>query len=311
MENNEIKNPSPLTQGIVIALVILVIFFSGNLLGTLSGKPDSDAAEDTQAEEVIQSTEAPVTQAPVTQAPVNQAPVTEAPTTQAPAADAPTTQTPDANEPATDAPVADAPSGEMSKAEIIAMFNESADRVKTEATKVVKNYEYKKMLEEYLEVPSVLNGMMDTFMGSVMKDDLEPQEYTGEMIIEKYPVPRETWTSKLTEADVAEATCIDNGTEYEITLKLVETINPSVGSGVAAAMDTITEEDKAGIPDMVSKMDMRYFDCVIKCKIDKATGRTTWSNYTSPVVFDCEVKMFGTHVVKMGLSFEKDYTITY
>ena len=297
MENNTNKTPSALTQGIVIALIILVLFASGNFLGSLSGTPDKDVTEDTQAEEVMQSTEAP-TQAPVTQAPVTQAP------TQAPA------DSTDTNEP-TNAPVADAPSGEMTKAEIIAMFNESANRVKTEATKLVKNYEYKKMLEEYLEVPSVLNGMMDTFMGSVMKDDLEPQEHTGEMIIEKYPVPRETWSSKLTEADVAEATCIDNGTEYEITLKLVETINPSVGSGVAAAMDTITEEDKAGIPDMVSKMDMRYFDCVIKCKIDKATGRTTWSNYTTPVVFDCEVKMFGTHAVKMGLSFEKDYTITY
>lgn len=297
MENNTNKTPSALTQGIVIALIILVLFASGNFLGSLSGTPDKDVTEDTQAEEVMQSTEAP-TQAPVTQAPVTQAP------TQAPA------DSTDTNEP-TNAPVADAPSGEMTKAEIIAMFNESANRVKTEATKLVKNYEYKKMLEEYLEVPSVLNGMMDTFMGSVMKDDLEPQEHTGEMIIEKYPVPRETWSSKLTEADVAEATCIDNGTEYEITLKLVETINPSVGSGVAAAMDTITEEDKAGIPDMVSKMDMRYFDCVIKCKIDKATGRTVWSNYTTPVVFDCEVKMFGTHAVKMGLSFEKDYTITY
>ena len=302
MENNTNKTPSALTQGIAIALVILVIFFSGNLLGTLGAKPNFETNNDTNVEDVV-ATDAP-TQAP-TQAPVTQAPVTQAPTA-----------APDANEPATDAPandapVADAPTGEMTKAEIIALFNESANKVKTEATKVVKNYEYKKMLEEYLEVPSVLNGMMDTFMGSVMKDDLEPQEYTGEMIIEKYPVPRETWTSKLTEADVAEATCIDNGTEYEITLKLVETINPSVGSGVAAAMDTITEEDKAGIPDMVSKMDMRYFDCVIKCKIDKATGRTVWSNYTSPVVFDCEVKMFGTHAVKMGLSFEKDYTITY
>ena len=298
MENNTNKTPSALTQGIVIALIILVLFASGNFLGSLSGTPDKDVTEDTQAEEVMQSTEAP-TQAPVTQAPVTQAP------TQAPA------DSTDTNEP-TNAPVADAPSGEMTKAEIIAMFNESANRVKTEATKLVKNYEYKKMLEEYLEVPSVLNGMMDTFMGSVMKDDLEPQEYVGtDMIVEKYPVPRETWSSKLTEADVTEATCIDNGAEYEITLKLAETINPTVGSGVAAAMDTITEEDKAGIPDMVSKMDMRYFDCVIKCKIDKATGRTVWSNYTSPVVFDCEVKMFGTHAVKMGLSFEKDYTITY
>ena len=298
MENKEIKNPSPITQGIIIALVILVLFFSGNFLGALGGRPDSDATEDTQVEDAMQSTEAPVTQAPVTQAPVTQAP------TQAP------TQPADTNEPA-DAPVADAPSGEMTKAEIIAMFNESANRVKTEATKVVKNYEYKRMLEEHLEVPAALNSMMDTLMGSVMKDDLEPQEYTGEMIIEKYPVPRETWSSQLTEADVLEATCIDNGTEYEITLKLVDTNNPVVGKGVAAAMDTITEEDKAGIPDMVQKMDMSYFDCVIKCKIDKASGRTTWSNYTTPVVFDCEVKMIGTLPAKVGFSFEKDYTITY
>ena len=297
MDNNVKKETSSITQGIVIALVVLVLFFCGNLLGTLGGSPATEAENDTQAQEVIASTSESTTQP------------TTAPTTQP--ATQPTPDTTDSPEQTT-LPSADEPAGEMSKAEIIALFNESANRVKTEATKVVKNYEYKKMLSEYLEVPSVLNGMMDTFMGSVMKDELEPQEYAGtDMIIEKYPVPRETWSSQLTEADVVEATCVDNGTEYEITLKLVETINPTVGSGVAAAMDTITEEDKAGIPDMVSKMDMRYFDCVIRCKIDKASGRTIWSNYLSPVVYDCEVKMFGTHAFKMGLSFEKDYTITY
>ena len=297
MENTPNKESSALFQGILIAVVVIALFFSGNLLGKLGADPAADKEEDTQVEDVVASTSESTT-VPTT-----------APTTQ------PTTQaTPDVSEDAnqTTAPSNDtAPSGEMSKAEIIALFNESANKVKTEATKVVKNYEYKRMLEEHLDVPSALNGMMDTLMGSVMKDDLEPQEYTGEMIIEKYPVPRETWSSKLTEADVVEATCVDNGTEYEITLKLVESNNPTVGKGVAAAMDTITEEDKEGIPDMVQKMDMRYFDCVIRCKIDKASGRTTWSNYLSPVVFDCEVKMIGTMAAKVGFSFEKDYTITY
>ena len=302
MENK--KNSSGFFEIVVVILVVLALFVSGNLLGKLgNNRQEADTTEDTNVTDVVvnptteattQPTTAPTT-APTTQAPADNA-GDSADTTEAPAVDA------------TEAPA----SGEMSKAEIIALFNESANKIKTEATKVVRNHEYKKMLEEYLEVPSVLNGMMDTFMGSVMKDDLEPQEYVGtDMIVEKYPVPRETWSSKLTEADVTEATCVDNGTEYEITLKLVETINPNVGYGVAAAMDTITEEDKEGIPDMVSKMDMRYFDCVIQCKIDKATGRTTWSTYTTPVVFDCEVKMFGTHAVKMGLSFEKEYVITY
>ena len=301
MENN--KNTSDFFQVVVVILVVLALFVSGNLLGKLGSNREA-ATEDTEVTDVVVTPTTEATTQPTT------APTT-APTTQAPVADSTDDATDMTAETIVDATEAPA-SGEMSKAEIIALFNESANRVKTEATKVVRNHEYKKMLEEYLEVPSVLNGMMDTFMGSVMKDDLEPQEYVGtDMIVEKYPVPRETWSSKLTEADVAEATCIDNGTEYEITLKLVETINPTVGSGVAAAMDTITEEDKEGIPDMVSKMDMRYFDCVIQCKIDKATGRTTWSTYTTPVVFDCEVKMFGTHAVKMGLSFEKEYVITY
>ena len=302
MENN--KNTSEFYQVIVIILVVLALFVSGNLLGKLGSNRGADATEDTTVTDVVVNPTTEAATQPTT------APTT-APTTQAPAADSTDDATDMTAETIVDATEAPA-SGEMSKAEIIALFNESANKIKTEATKVVRNHEYKKMLEEYLEVPSVLNGMMDTFMGSVMKDDLEPQEYVGtDMIIEKYPVPRETWSSKLTEADVTEATCIDNGTEYEITLKLAETINPTVGSGVAAAMDTITEEDKAGIPDMVSKMDMRYFDCVIQCKIDKATGRTTWSTYTTPVVFDCEVKMLGTHAVKMGLSFEKEYVITY
>ena len=304
MENNTNKKTLSFGELLFVVFVVFALFFSGTLLGSLGGNRDTDAKEDTPTEDVAADATTQATTQPTT------APTTQ-PTTQAPAATNPADTADTTAAPVVDATQAPA-SGEMSKAEIIALFNESANKVKTEATKVVKNYEYKKMLEEYVEVPSVLNGMMDTFMGSVMKDDLEPQEYAGtDMIVEKYPVPRETWSSKLTEADVAEATCIDNGTEYEITLKLVETINPVVGSGVAAAMDTITEEDKAGIPDMVSKMDMRYFDCVIRCKIDKASGRTTWSNYLAPVVYDCEVKMFGTHAVKMGLSFEKDYTITY
>ena len=200
MENTPNKESSALFQGILIAVVVIALFFSGNLLGKLGADPAADKEEDTQVEDVVASTSESTT-VPTT-----------APTTQ------PTTQaTPDVSEDAnqTTAPSNDtASSGEMSKAEIIALFNESANKVKTEATKVVKNYEYKRMLEEHLDVPSALNGMMDTLMGSVMKDDLEPQEYTGEMIIEKYPVPRETWSSKLTEADVVEATCVDNGTEY-------------------------------------------------------------------------------------------------
>ncbi len=299
MENKTNKSPSALAQGITIALMVLVLFFSGNLLGSFGGTPDADVTEDTQAEDVM----ADVTTESTTQP-------TTAPTTQ------PTTQpTPDASEgdTQTTAPSAETPSGEMSKAEIITLFNESANRVKTQATKVVKNYEYRTHLEEYLEMPALLESMANSLMSTVFKDDLEPIEYaTKEDIVANYQVPGVDWVSQLTEAEVEEATCTDNGTEYEVMLKLYPTKDPADGIGVAKAFDTITPaEIKENAPDMLQTFSTEYFDCVVKCKIDKATGHTTWANYTSPLIMDVTVKFAGTHNAKMGLCFEKDYTITY
>ena len=295
MENNTNKTPSVLTQGIAIALILFVIFFSGNLLGTLGAKPSPDAEKDTRAEDVIASTDESTTQ-PTTQ-----------PTTQA------TTDSADTSESTTDAPATDAPSGEMSKAEIIALFNESANKVKTEATKVVKNYEYRTHLEEYLQMPKALEATANSLMSSVFKDDLEPIEYaTREDIMVNYQVPGVDWVSQLTEAEVAEATCTDNGTEYEVMLKLNPTKDPAPGIGVAKAFDTITPaEVKESAPSMLQSFSTEYFDCVVKCKIDKATGHTIWANYTSPVIIDATVKMGLTMQARIGLCFEKDYTITY
>lgn len=301
MENKTNKSPSALAQGITIALVILVLFFSGNFIGSLGGTPDTDTTEDTQAEEVIaDATTQPTTQ-PTT------APTTQ-PTTQAPTASA------DTDEPATDDPATDVTSsGEMSKAEIVALFNESANKVKTDATKVVKNYEDREHLEEYLEMPAILESMAGSLMSTVFKDDVDPIEYaTKEDIVANYQVPGQTWVSQLTEADVEEATCVDNGTEYEVMLKLYPTKDPADGVGVAKAFDTITPgEIKESAPAMLQEFSTEYFDCVVKCKIDKATGHTTWANYKSPLIMDVVVSFAGTHNARMGLSFEKDYTITY
>lgn len=299
MENKTNKSPSVIAQGITIALVVLVLFFSGNLLGSLGGKSDTDVTSDVQTQDVMVDATTESTTQPTT------APTTQ-PTTQA------TPDIPDSSEQTT-APSAEAPSGEMSKAEIVALFNESANKVKTDATKVVKNYEDREHLEEYLEMPAVLEGMAGSLMSTVFKDDVDPIEYaTKEDIVANYQVPGQNWVSQLTEADVEEATCVDNGTEYEVMLKLYPTKDPADGKGVAKAFDTITPaEIKENAPSMLQEFSTEYFDCVVKCKIDKATGHTTWANYKSPLIMDVVVKFAGTHNARMGLSFEKDYTITY
>ncbi len=208
---------------------------------------------------------------------------------------------------------ADAGSSQKTTKEIIDLFNESANKVKTEATKVTKNFENRNHLEEHLVLPSVLEGMAKGLMEEAFKDDTEAIVYgTKDEIIAEYQVPGQSWVSQLTETEVAEASFTDNGTEYEIYIKLNPTVNPEPGNGVAKAFDTITSSEileKA--PPIVKEFTTEYFDCVIKCKIDKTTGRMTWASYDSPLILKLKVEFLGKLDAQVGMQFVKDYTIEY
>lgn len=282
-----------LVKGIAIALSIVMLFTGGYFFGSITSPAVNE--------------EAPVVNAPATTAP------TTAPTTQP--TTAPTTQAPVENngsEEATTAPQAS--NGEKTAAEILKLYNDSANKVKTNATQVVKNYEYRKMNEETLVMPGALKSLASTIIPKFMGDDLEPQIYdTPELIKEKFIVPGQDYTSMLTEADVVEATCTDNGTEYEIMIRVIDETNPVQGKGVGAGFDVIEMGDMTNneYGKMIERFDCKYFNCVLKCKIDKATGNMTWANYTTPLIMDMTVNMFGTHDASCEISFEKDYTITY
>ena len=282
-----------LVKGIAIALSIVMLFTGGYFFGSITSPAVNE--------------EAPVVNAPASPAP------TTAPTTQP--TTAPTTQAPVENngsEEATTAPQAS--NGEKTAAEILKLYNDSANKVKTNATQVVKNYEYRKMNEETLVMPGALKSLASTIIPKFMGDDLEPQIYdTPELIKEKFIVPGQDYTSMLTEADVVEATCTDNGTEYEIMIRVIDETNPVQGKGVGAGFDVIEMGDMTNneYGKMIERFDCKYFNCVLKCKIDKATGNMTWANYTTPLIMDMTVNMFGTHDASCEISFEKDYTITY
>ena len=202
----------------------------------------------------------------------------------------------------------------MSTAEIIALFNKSANAVKTDATKVVKNFENRDHDEEHLIVPEILMSTASDLLEENFKDDTEPIEYlTREDIVNKYQVPGVEWSSQLTEAEVASASCVDNGSEYEITITLHPSDNPQPGEGVAKAFDTITtDEVMEKAPSFVKEFTTKYYDCIVTCKIDKETGRTTWSNYKFSVIIGAGLSFLGKDLdAQVGMSFEKDYTITY
>ncbi len=312
--DKENKNIAPeesfFTDDIVKGLLIVVGFMGlfvliFNIFGSKEAPQTEPAVTSAVIEQTVADTQIPTVPSTVapTAAPETTAAVQES--TTAPAVN----ENPAPSEPS----AAPAPSGQMSKAEIIALFNESANKVKTDAIKVVKNFEHRTLNEDKLVLPSALQGMMGGFMESAFGDDTDPIEYpTKEEIVANYPVPGESWSSQLTEAEVAEATCTDNGTEYEITLKLHTSSNPQPGEGTAKAFDCMTADELASAPDFVKGITTEYYDCVVKCRIDKASGRTVWSNYSSPVIMKASVDMGIAKLdAQVGITFEKDYTITY
>lgn len=205
----------------------------------------------------------------------------------------------------TDAPSTGAP---QTKEEIIAYFNTAADKVKTDASKVTRNYEDLRHDEEHLQVPSLLKSIGSSLISTFLKKNETPVEYAGADIAASYPVAGEAWASKATAADVAEAKCDDDGTYYNIELKFNESVDPANGSGVASTFSVIKAEDVYNAASVVSNFSATYYDCIVKAKIDKATGHIVSANYTTPIILNVTAMGIDAQV---GMTFENDYTIEY
>ncbi len=260
------------------------------------------------------ATQAPATQAPVTEAPATQAPATEAPATQAPATEAPATQAPATEAPATQAPATEAPApsgAPQGTAAIVEYYNTAVNKVKTSAKSVTRNFEDNKHNEDKLVVPSALQSTGSKLISTFLKPNNTPETYDGtDAIKEKFPLPGESYTSKLTEADVLSAECKDNGSEYEITIVAKTEKNPTYGQGVSAGFEIIKTEDVMDAAGFIVKsFETEYYDCTVKCKVDKATGNITWINFSAPVVMNVSTKI-GIDA-QVGMTFVKDYTVTF
>lgn len=200
----------------------------------------------------------------------------------------------------------------MTVEEIVKLFNDSANKIKKDAKKVVKNYEKRTVNEEQLKMPAGLEDTGREMMKKYMSDDTEPIVYeTKEDIRNEYIVPDQDYVSKLQPSTVVKATCVDKGSTYEIYFKLKDQKNPTAGNGVGAVCDVIEGYEIAEKVSLIKKFDTYYSNCEIKATIDKKTGRMTHTNYKTPVFLDLTINMFGTHDVAVGYTFEKDYTITY
>lgn len=198
------------------------------------------------------------------------------------------------------------------KEEIVALFNKSANKIKKNAKKITRNYDDKRKDEDLCDYPAVINLVATPLVNSyLIKNDI-PVEYTEEDIIKaNYPVKGKNWVSKLKADDVASAKCIEKNGNYEIELKLLYCKDPKKDSGVCSVMDAVTLEIIQEYADVVKSCSVEYYDCEIRCTIDKDSGNMIYSKYTQPMAISFTTQALTERHGIFAMTFESEYLIEY
>ncbi|MBR4727902.1 MAG: hypothetical protein IK080_08450 [Clostridia bacterium] len=275
---------------ILLALTVVVFAFAacGDTKGTETTTEATDEADVTTEAPVDETTAAPVDE--TTAAPVDETTAAAAETTAAAAttAAAETTAAAATTAAAETTAAAKAP---QSKAEIIAYYNEVINKVKPGAKSITQNYA-KISLAGPTTLPSSLNtvlkllGGADKFLGDQLAKNSDLEKHT----IDKsaFPVENESWSSKLTEADVKSATCVDNNGIYTITITTVAdgksaTVKHGEGHAPKAFNVVLPGVVNDNIPGaaagLVGTATMNYPSSTVKITVDSKTGQVKTALY--------------------------------
>lgn len=240
------------------------------------------------------------------------------------ASTAASTAAPTTEEPTTEAPTAAEPKKPETKAEIVAYFNESANRVKTEKPgytwqdRVLLDRKGVKTSSRLLNAaaPSIL-GAVQSFVkfGEWQKQDPVAKGANHD----QFPVPGKSWASKLDPGFVKSATCTEAGGEYRIKIVLRDEDVPVLPSDAATlrtgkvmhAWDAgLVEEAKVAEPFITIKnFETNYRDSSVTCTIDKETGRLKSAAYVISCIFVVDVKQFGGTNGSVPFVREEAYTM--
>lgn len=221
-----------------------------------------------------------------------------------------------------DTTAAPAPSGAPSSTEeVVALYVSAFNKMKSEATKATKTYDYTSNYNNILKIGnnSTLAGIAESLMGKFMVENTEATDFA---VADVAPVG--STSSPLTAADVASATCVDNGATYTVTITSTGTdaspeVNPTVGAGSAGKIGPLIETtaitDAVGSVIKFEGLALRYSDCSVTATIDKASGRITDLYFRMPGVLHFD-KVTAAVIVSVndcdiGLLGEQRWTITY
>lgn len=203
-------------------------------------------------------------------------------------------------------------------AEVVNIYNSAANKIKSNAKSITRNYSKMQSLPEYLQLPSAINSLGSWAINKFVKGSDEPVTFTSkEDIIANFPVGGESYTSHLTSDMVKNVSFKDTGKTYEITFVLYndKLTNPKKGTGYAGVFNTVSAStfEEISVPGTkFESVKINGINGKIQCTIDKATGHVTKAIYTNTDVLNLGVKVAGSNMtVKFALASENSYSIKY
>lgn len=177
-----------------------------------------------------------------------------------------------------------------SQADILAYFNTAVNKVKPNAKTitVVKEINSQEGSVEGTipaSVVNIANSLINQNMGE--KKDLPAPATTPEAKNAIFPVENESWSSKLTEADIESATFTEADGKYTITVK-IKSDEPSettahgtghVGKAMSVIMPATINENAGPAKSLIKNVKTGHSDAKITVTVDKATGNVLDANY--------------------------------
>ena len=306
-------------QAIAIALAVIILFTGGYVLGmgksvSIGVNVKSDNAAPANSN-VTPATDSPVTAAPATQPQATAAPASGTTAPQASAVNPSASDEAPSEQPT--AASADNSGSSMSTEQIVELYNTSVNRVKPEATTIVRNYQKLESLPEYLELPSAVQGIGSAAIKQFVKGSDEPQTWTTKEDFKLgFPVSGTEYTSHMTPDMVESATCTDTGSAYQLEIKLYDDklTSPEKGTGYAGVFNTVTADSisSVSIPGVTfNSVDVNGINGSISCTIDKASKRVTDITFRNTDILAIDAKVIVSVQAKLALASELNYTISY
>ena len=295
---------SDLGQGIKIALILIGLFGLGNLIGSLTNIERIDNFETVTNQNMI-ATDTTLPSEYIGSTTETTAFTTSEKTT--------VTTTKETTTKATTTAVTTTEDTTIdSKAEIVSLFNKSANKVKKNAVKVTRNYENLRYDRSGSDIPAALFVVGKPLINSWLIDHNIPVEYTeSDLIKENFPVKGKDWSSKLKTKDVHKANITEKDGKYYIELDLAYCKSPAENTGVCAVMEEVNLEKVKELAGIVTACETEYYDCKVECVIEKDTGNMVYVKYTQPMILNLTAGRVRDMQATFAMSIESEYVIEY